>query len=377
MGIMTAVDISFKSGLRSRPRVSGEIESLVPYPPGKPIEELERELGISGSIKLASNENPIGPSRKAVEAVMGALERLNRYPDGSCYYLKEKLSARLAVPPGAIVMGNGSNEIIEFIVRTFMTPGTEAVMADPSFAIYPIAVKAQGGAARLVPLKGLRHDLLAMAKAVNAKTRVVFIANPNNPTGTIVTNAELGRFINDLPGGVITCVDEAYCEYVRSDAYPATLEYVKDGWPVVLLRTFSKAYGLAGLRVGYGVAHPELTSLMERVRQPFNVNSLAQAAAIAALDDTAHIESSLRKNAEGLEYLYREVDALGLEYVPTEANFFLIKVGDGEGVYGALLKQGIIVRPMDSYGLGEFIRVTVGLQEENERFIAGLKDALD
>ncbi len=373
---MTAEDIPFKSGLRSRPSVSKAIESLVPYPPGKPIEELERELGISGSIKLASNENPTGPSKKALDAIKGALERVNRYPDGSCYYLKEKLSARLAVPPGAIIIGNGSNEIIEFLVRTFMTPGTEAVMADPSFAIYPIAVKALGGVARLVPLKGLRHDLSAMAKAVNAKTKVVFIANPNNPTGTIVTGSELGRFLNDLPQGVITCVDEAYCEYVRDESYPATLEYVKDGWPVVLLRTFSKVYGMAGLRVGYGVAHPEIAGLMERVRQPFNVNSLAQAAAIAALDDTAQLESSVRNNAEGLEYLYKEVDSMGLEYVPTEANFFLIKVGDGKGVYEALLKKGVIVRPMDSYGLGEFIRVTVGLARENERFIAGLKDAV-
>lgn len=374
---MTAEDIPFKSGLRSRPPVSEEIAGLVPYPPGKPIEELERELGISGSIKLASNENPVGPSKKALDAINGALERLNRYPDGSCYYLKEKLSARLAVPPGAVIIGNGSNEIIEFLVRTFMEPGTEAVMADPSFAIYPIAVKALGGVPRLVPLtKDLRHDLVKMARAVNEKTRVVFIANPNNPTGTIVTDAELGRFLKDLPQGVITCVDEAYCEYVRSESYPATLEYVKDGWPIVLLRTFSKAYGMAGLRVGYGVAHPEIASLMERVRQPFNVNSLAQVAATAALDDTAHLDAGIRNNAEGLEYLYTEVGAMGLEYVETEANFFLIKVGDGKGVYEALLKKGVIVRPMASYGLGEFIRVTIGLPQENERFIAALKDAV-
>ncbi len=364
------------SRLRSAIPVSGELEALVPYPPGKPIEELERELGITGSIKLASNENPIGPSRKGTEAVLAALEKLNRYPDGSCYYLKNKLSARLGVGPEAISVGNGSNEIIDLLIRAFLPNGAEAVMAEPSFAVYPIAVKSHGGVPRELPLKNMTHDLDAMAGAVNEKTRLVFIANPNNPTGTIVEAHELTRFIEGLPDGVITCVDEAYFEYVKSPAYPETLEYVKGGWPVVVLRTFSKVYGLAGLRVGYGVAHPDIVAMMERVRQPFNVNSLAQAAAVAALDDTVHLESSRKNNAAGLSYLYKEVGALGLEYVPTEANFFLIKVGDGKGVYEALLKSGVIVRPMESYALPEYIRVTVGLPDENERFVAELKSAL-
>ena len=364
------------SRLRSAISVSAEIESLVPYPPGKPIEELERELGISGSIKLASNENPLGPSRLGTEAVLGALEKLNRYPDGSCYYLKNKLSARLGVPPEALSVGNGSNEIIELLIRAFLASGEEVVMAEPSFAVYPIAVKSHGGAARALPLREMTHDLDAMAGAVNEKTRLVFIANPNNPTGTIVEGDELTRFIEGLPDGVITCVDEAYFEYVKSPAYPETIEYVKEGWPVVVLRTFSKAYGLAGLRVGYGVAHPDIVVMMEKARQPFNVNSLAQAAAVAALDDTVHIGSSRKNNSRGLEYLYKEVGAIGLEYVETEANFFLIKVGDGAAIYEALLTRGVIVRPMESYGLPEYIRVTVGLPDENERFISELKGVL-
>ena len=301
---------------------------------------------------------------------------MNRYPDGSCYYLKEKLSARLGVPPEALSIGNGSNEIIELLIRAFMRRGDEAVMAEPSFAVYPIVVKSHGGVSKELPLKKMTHDLPAMAAAVTEKTRIVFIANPNNPTGTIVGGDELKGFIEGLPDGVITCVDEAYFEYVKSEAYPNTLEYILDGWPVLLLRTFSKAYGLSGLRVGYGVAHPEIISMMERVRQPFNVNSMAQAAAVAALDDYAHISESVENNGAGLDYLYKEAAALGLEYVPTEANFFLIKVGAGAGVYSQLLAKGVIVRPMESYGLGEYIRVTVGLAEENERFVKELKGVL-
>ena len=351
-------------------RVSENIASLVPYPPGKPIEELERELGISGSIKLASNENPLGPSKKALEAIQGSLERLNRYPDGACYYLKEKLSSRLGIEPGMIIVGNGSNEIIELLVRTFMAPGDEAVMADPSFAVYPLVVKAAGCVSRKVALKDLTHDLDAMLGSVGEKTRMVFIANPNNPTGTVVTARQFARFMEKAPEDVIVCVDEAYREYVRSTEFPDTLRYVKEGKrPVVMLRTFSKIYGLAGLRIGYGAANAKLIDYMGRVRQPFNVNSLAQAAALAALDDTEHLERSIRNNNEGLEYLFKEVSVLGYECVPTEANFFLVRVGDGRAAYEALLRKGVIVRPMASYGLGEYIRVTVGLPEENRRFV--------
>ncbi len=355
--------------------VSGDIASLVPYPPGKPIEELERELGIKGSIKLASNENPLGPSRKAVEAIAGALNNLHRYPDGSCFYLKEKLAGRLGVSSGEIILGNGSNEIIELLIRAYLRSGDEAVMADPSFAVYPIVVKSVGATAVTVPLREMRHDLREMSRAVNKKTRVVFIANPNNPTGTIVTSREFEEFIGSVPEECIVCVDEAYFEFVRSMEYPRTIEYVKAGRPVVLLRTFSKVYGLAGLRVGYGVAHPELVDYMNRVRQPFNVNSLAQAAAIAALDDLEHLKRTLENNMAGLDYLYGAIAALGFEYVPAEANFFLIKVGNGKKVYEDLLKKGVIVRPMAGYNMPEYIRVSVGLPEENRRFIEALSDA--
>ncbi len=357
--------------------VSEAIESLTPYPPGKPIEELERELGITGSIKLASNENPLGPSKKAVAAALNALKNLHRYPDGSGYYLKKKLSTRLDVTADMIIPGNGSNEIIELLVRTFLKPGDETVMADPSFAVYPLVTKAAGGAARLVPLdKGFRHDLPAMAKAITDKTRIVFIANPNNPTGTMVTKDEFARFMKDVPAWVIVCVDEAYAEFVKRADFPQTIEYVKQGRPVVVLRTFSKIYGLAGLRCGYGVCAPEIINYMDRVRQPFNVNSVAQAAALAALDDEDHLLATVENNKNGLEFLFKELKTFGFEVMPTEANFFLIKAGDGTAVYNGLLKKGVIVRPMASYGLPEYIRVTVGLPEENRRFIKAFKEII-
>lgn len=358
-------------------KVHGAVEDLVPYPPGKPIEELERELGITGSIKLASNENPLGPSPKAVEAVKRAVSGVNRYPDGSCHYLRERLSAELGVSGDMLVFGNGSNEIIELMVRTFMAEGDEAVMADPSFAVYPILLKTVGGVSVRVPLKDFTHDLDAMSEAVGPRTRIVFIANPNNPTGTIVTREQVQGFMDKIPPDVIVCMDEAYFEFVRSPEYPDTLAMVKEGKrPVVVLRTFSKVFGLAGLRIGYGVAHPQITDYLNRVRQPFNVNAMAQAAALACLEDPEHLERTRENNSNGLDYLYSEVDHMGLEYVPTEANFFLIKVGDGGGVYEKLLRKGVIVRPMKSYGLGEYIRVTVGLPEENERFVRSLQEVL-
>ncbi len=360
--------------LKSKIAVTEAIASLVPYPPGKPIEELERELGITGSIKLASNENPLGPSRKAVVAIEDAFMSLHRYPDGSNYYLKEKLSKRLSVPPEALIFGNGSNEIIELLFRTFCVPGSEIVMGEPSFAVYPIISQAAGAVAVPVPLDSeFRHDLDAMAEAITDKTRIVFIANPNNPTGTIVGKEAFASFMKKVPDNVIVVMDEAYCEYVGSPDYPSSLEYVFNGAPVVVLRTFSKIYGLAGLRVGYGITNPELVGYMDRVRQPFNVNGLAQAAALGALEDDEHLRSSIANNIEGYEYLLGELNELGLESVPSEANFFMIKVGDGKKVYSELLKAGVIVRPMASYGLDEYIRVTIGLPEENTRFIAALK----
>lgn len=353
--------------------VSDEIEALVPYPPGKPIEEVERELGIRNSIKLASNENPFGPSPKAVEAIAGAVKNLHRYPDGGCFYLKERLAKRIGVKPENLIIGNGSNEIIELVIRTFLRPGEEAVMGNPSFAVYPLAVPAAGGKKIEVPLKNLTHDLDAMADAITNRTRIVFIANPNNPTGTIVTKIQLKRFMDRLPEGVILVLDEAYYEFVTDPEFPKSLGYFREGRNVVILRTFSKIYGLAGLRIGYGVAPEKLVFYMNKVRQPFNVNSLAQIAAMAAIEDEEHLKRSQKNNMDGLNYFFREMKAMGLEYVHTQANFLLIKVGKGKEVYDALLKQGVIVRPMASYGLGEYIRVTVGKPEENKRFVEAIK----
>lgn len=357
-------------------KVSKEIESLIPYPPGKPIEELERELGITGSIKLASNENPIGPSTLALEAIKEAAGGVNRYPDGSCFYLKRKLSEKLGLPMESIFIGNGSNEVIELLVRVFASKG-EVIYPEPSFAVYSLAVQATQAVGVAVPLKGdLTIDLGAMAQRIGPRTRLVFIANPNNPTGTMVDSDEFAAFMDVVPPGVIVCMDEAYAEYVRAPDYPVTLDYVLEGRAVVGLRTFSKIYGLAGLRIGYGFAPPEIVDFLERVRQPFNVNTLAQSAALSAIDDIEHVKRSRDVNAEGLKYLYAEIEKLSLEYVETEANFFLIKVGDGMGVYNALLKRGVIVRPMASYGLDDYIRVSVGLVKENERFIETLSDVL-
>ncbi len=361
---------------KNKIKVSEAIETLKPYPPGKPIEELERELGISGSIKLASNENPIGPSGKAVAAVTSALFNLHRYPDGSCFYLKQRLAKFHNVSEDMIIVGNGSNEIIELLIRTFVGEGEVILAGDPSFAVYPIIAKAAGRETKLVPLKDLTIDLPAMLEQITPKTRLVFIANPNNPTGTIVGAKELEDFLDALPKDVIVCMDEAYAEFVKSPDYPDSFEYLKQGRTLIVLRTFSKIYGLAGLRVGYGVADASLINYMERVRQPFNVNSLAQVAALSALDDKLHVELSIKNNTEGLEYLYSELDKLSLEYVPTEANFFLIKVGDGKMIYDGLLKKGVIVRPMAGYGLGEYIRINVGTPEENKRFIETLQSVL-
>lgn len=356
-----------------KPLVPDYIANLTAYPPGKPIEEVEREYGIKGSIKLASNENPLGPSPKAVEAIQRHVAAIHRYPDGSCYYLKERLAERLGIPKSRIILGNGSNEIIELIVRAFLRPGDEAVMAHPAFIAYQMIVQAAGGKNMILPLKEFTHDLEAMAGAVTGKTRLVFITNPNNPTGTIVKRDEFERFLKRVPEDVIVVMDEAYFEYVSDPEYPNGMDYINDRL-VISLRTFSKIYGLAGLRIGYGIASEEIISYLEKVRQPFNVNSLAQVAAMAALDDHGHMEKSVSINSDGLSYLYRELDSMGLSYVKSQANFLLIDMkGDCAKVYQELMKKGVIVRPMGIYNLNNYLRITVGLPEENKRFIEALK----
>ena len=350
--------------------VSENIRSISPYVPGKPIEELERELGISGSIKLASNENPLGPSPKAVAAVKKAVEGLNRYPDGSGFYLSQALAGKYGVNLNQVILGNGSNELIELAVRTFIQPGDEIISADPSFVVYKMITQAGGGTNVIVPCKDMRHDLDAMAARITPKTRIVFIANPNNPTGTMNTSAEMDRFMEQVPDHVIVALDEAYFEYVTHADYPDSLDHLKAGKNVLALRTFSKIYGLAGLRIGYGITTPEIAELMNKVRQPFNTNSLAQIGALAALADRKHVEKSIANNNEGKQFLYQTFQQLGISFIPTEANFIMFETRlDGRELYTALLKQGVIVRPMG----GNRLRVTIGLPAENKRFVEELE----
>lgn len=353
------------------------VEDLVPYPPGKPIEELERELGISGSIKLASNENPLGPSPLALKAIAGKVNTLNRYPDGSGYYLKSKLSEKYSIPLDRIILGNGSNELIELIIRTFLSPGEHVVQASPTFLVYEKVVMGAGATITSIPLKGFRLDLDGMAGAIAADTKIVFVNNPNNPTGSVLSKKELLDFLNKVPDDVIVVLDEAYIEFVTDRDAANGLELLEEHPLLIVLRTFSKLYGLAGLRVGYGFASKEVIDYMNRVRQPFNINTLAQAAATAALDDSAFVNQTLHLIRDGLGYLYQALDEMGLEYVRTETNFFLIKVPKGgKKTFELMLKEGVIVRAMDSYGLGEYIRINVGLPEENQRFIKTLKSIL-
>jgi histidinol-phosphate aminotransferase len=353
------------------------IRTLTPYPPGMPIEELERELGVRGSIKLASNENPLGPSPRALAAIAAALGELHRYPDGSAFYLKRRLAERLGVSPEELLVGNGSNEVIELVVRTFIRPGDEAVMSDQAFVIYRMVVQAAGGRSRIVPLRDFTHDLEAIADAITSRTRVVFLANPNNPTGTIFRRPAWRAFLAAVPPAVVVVADDAYAEYVEAPDYPDTIRERGDGrLPIVTLRTFSKLYGLAGLRVGYAVAPPALIDAMGRIRQPFNVNSLALVGALAALDDEEHVRRTLAANRGGMAVLVEAFTRLGLAHVPSEANFVLVRVGRARRVYEGLLRRGVIVRPMDVYGFPEHLRVTVGLAEENARFLDALEGVL-
>ena len=353
------------------------ILGIDPYEPGKPIEELERELGIPNAIKLASNENPLPPSDRVQRAIVAGLASLNRYPDGSGFYLRQALAKRHGLTPDHIVLGNGSNELIELIVRAFLCPGEEAIVPHPSFVVYPMIVQAAGGIRVVVTLKDYRLDLEAMARAITPLTKMVFIANPNNPTGTIVTADEVEAFMARVPEHTIVVFDEAYVEFARGPDFPDTLGYMRQGRKVVTLRTFSKAASLAGLRVGYGVAEADAVSLMHRIRQPFNVNSLAQAAALAALEDDAHILECLRMNEAGRHYLYDEFTSLQLKYVPSRANFIFVDVGrNANDVYQRLLHEGVIVRPMTSFGMETALRITVGTPEENRRLVKGLKKCL-
>ena len=349
------------------------LHDLVSYEPGKPIEDVARELGLKPSeiIKLASNENPLGPSPKALAAMHETLERAHFYPDGGGYYLREGIAQKTGFTRAHVMLGCGSNEIIEFIGKAFLNPGDEIVMARHAFVVYKLMATLFGATTIEVPDPNFAHDLDAMVKAITPKTKEVFIANPNNPTGTLLSQAEIDRFMDQVPDHVIVVFDEAYYEFLENP--PDTLKFVREGRNVVVLRTFSKIQGLANLRIGYGIAKPELIDVLQKTRQPFNVNGIAQAGALAGLLDDEHQIKTREITIEGRDFLQREFGTMGLEYVPSFANFVLVKVGDGKAVFQALMKRGIIVRDMTSYGLPEWIRVSIGTMEQNERFLAELK----
>ena len=353
------------------------ILGIAPYEPGKPVEELERELGVPDAIKLASNENPLPPSDRVQQAIIGALSRLNRYPDGSGFYLRQAIAKKHGFTPDQIVLGNGSNDLIELIVRSFMRPGDEAVVPHPSFVVYPMIVQAVGGIRVMVMLRDSRLDLEAMARAITPHTKVVFIANPNNPTATIVTADEVEHFMARVPERTIVVFDEAYIEFAMGPDFPEALSYVRQGRKAIVLRTFSKAASLAGLRVGYAVADADAVALMNRIRQPFNVNALAQAAGLAALEDDNHVVECVRMNEAGKAFLYEEFRNLGVKYVPSRANFILVDVGrSAADIYQKLLHEGIIVRPMTACGMETALRITVGTPDENRRLVKGLRTVL-
>lgn len=354
-----------------------EIFNLKPYIPGKPIEEVKRELGLSDVIKMASNENPLGASPLAVQAVREAIDQLHIYPDSNCYYLRQKLADKFGVAENMILLGNGSDELLRLIAETFLRPGDEVIFAKPTFVEYEFTALVMGAKCVAVPLKEDRHDLPAMLEAVNGATRIVYLCNPNNPTGTYVNKSELDRFVASLPDDVILIIDEAYGEYATNEDYPDGLSYVRDGRNAIVLRTFSKIYGLAALRIGYGLCSTELAALVQRVSEPFNVNLLAQTAATAALDDNEHVQRSRANNVEGMQYLTRALEEIGLPWIPSQANFLLIDTGRGcRTVFEKLLTRGVIVRTGDVYGYPRHIRVTVGRPQDNVRFIRELTGIL-
>jgi histidinol-phosphate aminotransferase len=364
------------------------IQGLSPYVPGKPVEELERELGIKNAIKLASNENPLGPSKKALSALTKrSFKNLHRYPEGSGRLLREALAHKHKISPDQVILGNGSDEIMDLAAKTFLDPGDEALMGDLTFSIYRISVAAHHGASVVVPLKNGRYDLDGMSRHLTSRTRLVFICNPNNPTGTMVTQRELVDFLDHLPSDVIVILDEAYAEYATSPDFPDSVGLVKQGRPLIVLRTFSKIYGLAGLRIGYGITQREIVEYLNRVRLPFNTNSVAQAASIAALKDEAHLRKTIRLNVTGKAFLRKAFDELEMQYFPTEANFIYLQLPAvrlpaarppdgqaqaGRSVYEALLREGVIVRHIKE----NWLRVSIGKPAENRRFLNALKKTL-
>ena len=356
------------------------VQALSPDQPGKPIDELARELGLNPDriIKLASNENPLGPSPKALAAVRGVLDELCRYPDGNGFDLKQALSARYGVRPSQITLGNGSNDVLEVITRCFADQTSEVVFSQYAFAVYPLVTQAIGATGVSVPARDYGHDLNAMAEAVTGRTKLVFVANPNNPTGTVHGAEAIEAFLDRIPERVLVVLDEAYCEYLQGDGYVDGLSLLERYPNLIVTRTFSKAWGLASLRAGYSVSSPEIANVLNRVRQPFNVDTLALAAATAVLDDEQYLQRAREVNAEGMKQLETAFNEMGLEYIPSAGNFIALNVGErAADINQLLLEQGVIVRPIAGYGMPGHLRVSIGLPEENDRFIESLARALD
>ncbi len=356
---------------RARP-----VSDIIVYQPGKPVEELERELGITGSVKVASNENPLGPSPRAVEALRRAIGELHRYPDGGGYYLKNALAAHHGLAPGNFVLGNGTNEVLEILAHAYLDPGDPVVFSEGAFIVYHIVSQLSCCEVRRAPMRDYHQDLDAMADLTCEKTKIVFLANPNNPTGTAVGEGRLREFLQKIPSTTLVVMDEAYCHYAHLEDYPDATRMLAEFPNLVAMRTFSKVYGLAALRVGYAAADPEVAEAMENVREPFNVNSLALVAAEAALGDVEHVERTVAANAEGREHFVYELAAMGLPFVPTQGNFMMVEVGEGMRVYEALLREGVIVRPVGGYGFPRHVRISIGTREENERILAALGKVL-
>jgi histidinol-phosphate aminotransferase len=363
--------------------INAALKNLPVYQPGRPIEEVARELGLpaEGIIKLASNENPFGPSPLALAALQKALAGVNLYPDGNAFYLKQKLAGKLGVEPAHLILGNGSNEIIEFVGHALLggrgTATADVVVSQYCFAVYPIVTKLFGANLVVVPAKNHGHDLPAMLRAITPRTRIVFVANPNNPTGTLAPREEVIRFVNDVPDDVLLVMDEAYLDFLNDplDLSPLVRQGTRPN--LILMRTFSKIYGLAGLRIGYGIGNAEFVAVLEKIRQPFNLNLLAQTAALAALDDVEHVRKTRANNFAGLDFFAKAFRKLKLEFVPSFANFILVRVGDGQRVFEAMQTQAVIVRPMGGYQLPEWIRISIGTPSENERCLKALNHALD
>lgn len=354
------------------------LKSLPVYQPGRPIEEVARELGLPAAdiIKLASNENPFGPSPLALAAMKGAIEKVHLYPDGNVFHLKQKLAQLLAVEPASLIFGNGSNEILELVGHALLEPGTEVVASQYCFAVYPIVAHLFGARLVTVPARDFGHDIPAMLNAITPRTRIVFVANPNNPTGTRASDADIVRLVNEVPSGVLLVMDEAYIEFLHKPVDLLPLVRRGDFPNLLLTRTFSKIYGLAGLRLGYGIGHPELIAALEKTRQPFNINLVSQAAALAALDDAPHVAKTRENNRAGLEFYELAFRKLGLKFVPSHANFILVRVGDGKRAFAELQKRGVIVRPMASYDLPEWVRISIGTPRENARCLEALQEVL-